>query len=66
MKDTPTTIDDLARMINEGFKATATKEDITQVNARLNRIETLLQAKQEQRIAALEARMKQLEAALAV
>jgi hypothetical protein len=32
MKNTTTTIDDLARMVNEGFKTTATKEDIRAVN----------------------------------
>jgi hypothetical protein len=38
-----TTIDDLARMINEGFKTTATKEDIKEVTTRLDWIEHLLQ-----------------------
>jgi hypothetical protein len=45
-----TTIEDLARMINEGFKATATKEDINRVeiwpdsiDSRLDRFEHLLQ-----------------------
>ena len=33
--DTPTTIDDLARMINEGFKSTATKDDVKGVEERL-------------------------------
>jgi hypothetical protein len=45
-----TTIEDLARMINEGFKSTASKEDLKAVTARLDgidprldRIEHLLQ-----------------------
>jgi hypothetical protein len=33
--ETPTTIDDLARMINEGFKSTATKDDVKGVEERL-------------------------------
>jgi hypothetical protein len=66
MKDTTTTIDDLARMINEGFKATATKEDITQVNVRLDRIEHLLLEEQKRKLEDLETRMKKLEDALAV
>jgi hypothetical protein len=39
-----TTIDEVARMINEGFKSTATKEDLKAVNTRLDRIEHLLLA----------------------
>jgi hypothetical protein len=77
MKDTTTTIDDLARMINEGFKSTATKSDLTAVQsdmaslrsempAGFEPIEYLLLAKQEQRLNELEARMKTLEDALAV
>jgi hypothetical protein len=70
MKDKTTTIDDLARMINEGFKATASKEDMKamedRLTTRLGRIENLLLAKQEQRLNELEARMKKLEDALAV
>jgi biopolymer transport protein ExbD len=61
-----TTIDDLARMINEGFKSTASKEDIKQVNVRLDRIETLLLEEQKRKIEDLEQRMKKLEDALAV
>ena len=30
------TIDDLARMINEGFKTTATKDDLTALEERVN------------------------------
>jgi tetrahydromethanopterin S-methyltransferase subunit G len=44
--DTPTTIEDLARMINEGFKSTATKEDIaalrTEMNEKFDSVETRL------------------------
>jgi len=42
MKETPTTIEDLARMINEGFKTTATKEDINRVEVRLDSVESRL------------------------
>ncbi len=63
-------VDKLAVMINEGFKTTATKDDLTAVEdrltTRLDRIEHLLLAKQEQRLNELEARMKKLEDALAV
>jgi len=61
-----TTIDDLARMINEGFKTTATKEDIRAVNTRLDRIEHLLLEEQKRKIENLETRMKKLEDALAI
>jgi tetrahydromethanopterin S-methyltransferase subunit G len=37
-----TTIEDLARMINEGFKTTATKEDIKAVNTRFDSVESRL------------------------
>jgi hypothetical protein len=66
MKDKTTTIDDLARMINEGFKTTATKEDIKAVNTRLDRIEHLLLEEQKRKIENLETRMKKLEDALAI
>jgi tetrahydromethanopterin S-methyltransferase subunit G len=36
------TIEDLARMINEGFKTTATKEDSRAVNTRLDSVESRL------------------------
>jgi hypothetical protein len=68
-----TTIDDLARMINEGFKTTASKEDVQRVEARLDgvesrlgRIETLLLEEQKRKIENLETRMKKLEDALAI
>jgi hypothetical protein len=35
MKDATITIDDLTRMINEGFKSTATKDDVKGVEERL-------------------------------
>jgi hypothetical protein len=63
-------IDKLALMINEGFQTTASKEDMKamegRLTTRLDRIEHLLLAKQEQRLNELEARMKRLEDALAV
>jgi hypothetical protein len=34
--DNPTTIDDLARMINEGFKTTATKDDGTALRSEMH------------------------------
>ena len=36
------TIEDLARMINQGFKTTATKEDIRAVNTRFDSVESRL------------------------
>ena len=49
--DTPTTIDDLAHMINEGFKSTATKDDVKGVEERLTT-----------RLDHLDARMGRIEA----
>jgi hypothetical protein len=66
MAKTTITIDQLAKMINEGFKTTATKEDITRVEVRLDRIEHLLLAEQKREIEDLKQRMKRLEDALAV
>ena len=73
MKKNLTIIEDLARMINEGFKTTATKEDMNRVEVRLDgietrlgRIETLLLEEQKRKIENLETRMKKLEDALAV
>jgi hypothetical protein len=64
------TIGTLAEMINEGFKTTATKEDVKaledRVTRRLDRIETLLMAEQKRKIEGLETRMKKLEDTLAV
>jgi hypothetical protein len=46
MEDKTTTIDDLAKMINEGFKSTATKEDVaalrTEMNEKFDSVETRL------------------------
>ena len=65
-----TTIEELARMINEGFKDTASKEDMKAMEgrlaARLERIEHLLLEEQKRKIEELEQRMKKLEDALAV
>jgi hypothetical protein len=64
------TIDDLARMINEGFKTTASKEDIhaleDRLTTRLDRIEHLLLGEQKREIEDLQQRMKRFEDALAV
>ena len=72
MKDQTTTIEDLARMINEGFMATASKEDLKEVKedmkamegrltTRLDRIEHLLIEQQNRKIENLETRMKKLK-----
>jgi DNA topoisomerase VI subunit B len=63
-------IDKLALMINEGFKTTASKEDMQamedRLTTRLDRIEHLLLEEQKRKIEDLETRMKKLEDALAV
>jgi archaellum component FlaC len=59
-------VDKLAIMINEGFKTTATKDDINRLEGRLGKIENLLMEEQRRKIENLEARMKRLEDALAV
>jgi hypothetical protein len=66
MAQTKITIEKLAEMINEGFKSTASKEDIQRVEVRLDRIENLLIEEQRRKIENLEMRMKKLEDALAV
>jgi hypothetical protein len=66
MAQTKITIEKLAEMINEGFKSTASKEDIQRVEVRLDRIENLLIEEQRRKIENLETRMKKLEDALAV
>ena len=64
-------------MINEGFKATASKEDLKEVQedmkamegrltTRLDRIEHILLEDQQRKIENLETRMKKLEDALTV
>jgi hypothetical protein len=77
MAQQKSTIEDLARMINEGFKTTATKEDLkevkedvatlrSEVRAGFERVEHLLLENQKRKIENLETRMKKLEDALAV
>jgi hypothetical protein len=70
MAKTNITIDQLAKMINEAFKTTATKEDViasrTEMTAGFERIEHLLLAEQKREIEDLKKRMKHLEDALAV
>jgi L-2-hydroxyglutarate oxidase LhgO len=70
MAQTNITIDQLAEMINEGFKTTATKEDVaalhSEMTAGFERIEHLLLAEQTRKIEDLEKRMKRLEDAPAV
>jgi hypothetical protein len=77
MAQQKSTIEDLARMINEGFKTTATKEDLkevkedvatlrSEVRAGFERVELLLLEDQKRKIENLETRMKTLEDALAV
>ena len=65
-----TTLDGLARMNNEGFKTTASKQDLTgledRLTTRLDRIEHLLIADQNRKIENLETRMKKLEDTLAL
>jgi hypothetical protein len=64
-------------MINEGFKTTASKDDLKVledkvttrldgIDSRLDRIEHLLLAEQKREIEDLKTRMKRLEDALAV
>ena len=71
------TIEQLAEMVNKGFKDTASKEDIKAleervssrfdgIDSRLDRIEHLLLAEQKREIEDLKKRMKRLEDALAV
>jgi hypothetical protein len=72
-----TTSDQLAAMIQEGFKSTATKADLTAleervntrfdgIDSRLGRIEQLLLAEQKREIADLQKRLKRLEDAVAL
>src|SRR5262245_60501010 len=56
-----TTLDDLARMINKGFKTTATKEDIKAVTTRLDGIDSRLD-KLDTRVDHLDARDGRIEA----
>jgi hypothetical protein len=60
------TIEQLAEMIHEGFKTTATKEDIAEVNGRLDRIEKQILADYGRRIESLEQELKRLKGTLTV
>jgi hypothetical protein len=70
MAKTNITIDQLAEIINEGFKTTATKENVaalrTEMTAGFHRIEHQLLAEQKREVEDLKKRMKRLEDALAV
>jgi hypothetical protein len=66
MKKNIPTIVGLARMINEGFKHTATIARLDSVESRLGRIETLLIEEQTRKIENLQTRMKKLEDPLAI
>ena len=70
MKKTITTIEDLAQLINKTMASKEdikdVREDIANVNGRLDRIEHLLIEEQRRKIENLETRMKKLEDALAI
>ena len=69
-KNTITTIEGMAQLINETMASKEdikdVREDIATVNSRLDRIEHLLIEEQRRKIENLETRMKKLEDALAV
>jgi DNA-binding FrmR family transcriptional regulator len=69
-KKTITTIEGLAALINETMASKEdikdVREDIANVNGRLDRIEHLLIEEQRRKIENLETRMKKLENALAI
>jgi DNA-binding FrmR family transcriptional regulator len=69
-KKTITTIEGLAALINETMASKEdikdVREDIANVNGRLDRIEHLLIEEQRRKIENLETRMKKLEDALAI
>jgi predicted nucleic acid-binding Zn-ribbon protein len=69
-KKTITTIEGLAALIHETMASkediTDVREDIANVNGRLDRIEHLLIEEQRRKIENLETRMKKLEDALAI
>jgi DNA-binding FrmR family transcriptional regulator len=69
-KKTITTIEGLAALINETMASKEdikdVREDIANVNGRLDRIEHLLIEEQRRKIKNLETRMKKLEDALAI
>ena len=70
MKKTITTIEGLAALINETMASKEdikdVREDISNVNGRLDRIEHLLIEEQRRKIENLKTRMKKLEDALAI
>jgi DNA-binding FrmR family transcriptional regulator len=70
VKKTITTIEGLAALINETMASKEdikdVREDIANVNGRLDRIEHLLIEEQRRKIENLETRMKKLEDALAI
>jgi DNA-binding FrmR family transcriptional regulator len=70
MKNNITTIEGLAALINETMASKEdikdVREDIANVNGRLDRIEHLLIEEQRRKIENLETRMKKLEDALAI
>jgi predicted nucleic acid-binding Zn-ribbon protein len=69
-KNNITTIEGLAALINETMASKEdikdAREDIANVNGRLDRIEHLLIEEQRRKIENLETRMKKLEDALAI
>jgi DNA-binding FrmR family transcriptional regulator len=69
-KNNITTIEGLAALINETMASKEdikdVREDIANVNGRLDRIEHLLLEEQRRKIENLETRMKKLEDALAI
>jgi DNA-binding FrmR family transcriptional regulator len=69
-KNKITTIEGLAQLINETMASKEdikdVREDIANVNGRLDRIEHLLLEEQRRKIENLETRMKKLEDALAI
>ena len=78
MKNKNITIEDLARMVGEGFDSMdkgfnnvdrrfdGVDKKFKEINARLNRIENIILKQYSQKIEILERRMKHLEEALAV
>jgi hypothetical protein len=65
MKNTTTTIDDLAKMINEGFKTTATKDDVTALRSEMNEKFDVVNTRfdsVESRLDHLDARVGRIEA----
>ncbi len=66
-----TTIDDLARMVQKGFEETATRGDVSEINTRLDKmdthldhIENLLIRAHENRLEILEDKMRIIETAM--